>query len=146
MTLSNVKLILAREIRDQMRDRRTLFMMFVLPILLYPLLGMSFVQIQQFLKERPVRIWVLGAKRLPEEPPLIDRHRPNRFAADLFARPEDAELLELYFAPDEPRGSGGEPADHVAEAKTLVQEGIYDAALCFPEDFDEKLDRFQESL
>ena len=56
MTLSNVKLILAREIRDQLRDRRTLFMIAVLPILLYPLLGMSMFQISQFMQEQPTRV------------------------------------------------------------------------------------------
>ena len=35
MNWSNVRLILAREIRDQLRDRRTLFMIFVLPIWMY---------------------------------------------------------------------------------------------------------------
>ena len=39
MKLSNIKLILACEVRDQLRDPGTLFMIFVLPILLYPLLG-----------------------------------------------------------------------------------------------------------
>ena len=37
MNWSNVILILKREIRDQLRDRRTLFMIFVLPVLLYPI-------------------------------------------------------------------------------------------------------------
>ena len=48
MNWSNVKLILVREVRDQLRDRRTLFMIAVLPLLLYPLLGMSFMQVAQF--------------------------------------------------------------------------------------------------
>ena len=39
MNFTNVKLILVREIRDQLRDRRTLFMIAVLPLLLYALLG-----------------------------------------------------------------------------------------------------------
>ena len=55
MSFTNVKLILAREIRDQLRDRRTLFMIVVLPILLYPLLGMSMFQITQFMQEQPTR-------------------------------------------------------------------------------------------
>ena len=49
MNLSNVKLIYLREMRDQLRDRRTLFLIAVLPLLLYPLLGMSFFQLSQFL-------------------------------------------------------------------------------------------------
>ncbi len=39
MNWSNVKLIFLREVRDQLRDRRTLFTIAVLPLLLYPLLG-----------------------------------------------------------------------------------------------------------
>ncbi len=39
MSWSNVRWTLVREIRDQLRDRRTMFMIVVLPILLYPLLG-----------------------------------------------------------------------------------------------------------
>ena len=51
MNWSNVRLLLLREIRDQLRDRRTLFMIAVLPVLLYPLLGMSFLQVAQFMRE-----------------------------------------------------------------------------------------------
>ena len=53
MRWSNVKLILAREVRDQLRDRRTMFMIVVLPILLYPLLGMSMLQFSQLRRKRP---------------------------------------------------------------------------------------------
>jgi sodium transport system permease protein len=49
MNWRNVRLIYGREIRDQLRDRRTLFMIAVLPLLLYPLLGMSVFQLSQFL-------------------------------------------------------------------------------------------------
>ena len=64
MTFSNVKLILAREVRDQLRDRRTLFMIAVLPILLYPLLGMSMLQVAQFMREQTTRVLVVGADNL----------------------------------------------------------------------------------
>ena len=39
--LTNVKLIFAREVRDQLRDRRTLLLIVALPLFLYPLLGTS---------------------------------------------------------------------------------------------------------
>jgi len=39
--LAHVKLIFLREVLDQLRDRRTLFMVAVLPLLLYPLLGIA---------------------------------------------------------------------------------------------------------
>ena len=89
MNCTNVKLILAREVRDQLRDRRTLFMIFVLPILLYPLLGMSFFQVVQFMREQPTRVLVVGLPRAAAGlPPLFDE-APLRRA--LFAgKPERA--------------------------------------------------------
>ena len=44
MTWTNIKLILMREVRDQLRDRRMLFMVLVLPVLLYPGLGIGMFQ------------------------------------------------------------------------------------------------------
>jgi sodium transport system permease protein len=64
MTFSNVKLILAREVRDQLRDRRTLFMIAVLPIFLYPLLGISMLQVAQFVREQVTKVLVVGADSL----------------------------------------------------------------------------------
>ena len=57
MNLHNVKLILLREIRDQLRDRRTMFMIFVLPLLLYPLLGMSLFQVRNFAARSRPKCW-----------------------------------------------------------------------------------------
>ena len=44
MNWKNVRLIFMRELRDQLRDRRTLFMITILPVLLYPMLGLGMVQ------------------------------------------------------------------------------------------------------
>ena len=44
MKWSNVLLIYSRELRDQLRDRRTLFTVLVLPLVLYPLMGMAMLQ------------------------------------------------------------------------------------------------------
>ena len=41
MSWDNVKLIFKRETRDQLRDRRTLFTIAIMPLLLYPLMGMA---------------------------------------------------------------------------------------------------------
>ncbi|HEY1786370.1 MAG TPA: ABC transporter permease subunit/CPBP intramembrane protease [Pirellulales bacterium] len=93
MNWTNVKLILAREVRDQLRDRRTLFMIAVLPMLLYPLLGMSFFQVAQFLREQPTRVLVIDLPEVEGLPPLVENHH---FAAGLFAdKPERARLLHV---------------------------------------------------
>lgn len=71
MKWANVKLIFTRELRDQLRDRRTLFTVLVLPLLLYPLMGMALLQVSQFMREHPTNIWVVGAENLPNEPALL---------------------------------------------------------------------------
>ena len=101
MTLSNVKLILAREVRDQLRDRRTLFMIAVLPIVLYPLLGISLLQVSQFMQEQPTRVLVIGADNLAVSPPLFEN---QQFSEWLFVDPSKAKLINLTFAKNWKRG------------------------------------------
>ena len=84
MSWRNIRLIYAREIRDQLRDRRTLFMIAVLPLLLYPLLGMSVFQLSQFLRKSEPKVLVIGGEELgagSDLPPLME---DGRFSADLF--------------------------------------------------------------
>ena len=78
-----------REIRDQLRDRRTLFMIAVLPLLLYPLLGMSFSQVLHFLHEHATRVLAVGVPESAALPPLLEK---DRFAAALFS-PVNAPLF-----------------------------------------------------
>ncbi len=146
MNWSNVRLILAREIRDQLRDRRTLFMIAVLPLLLYPLLGMSLFQVRQFMREHSTKVLVLGATGLEEvEPALFDRG--PYFSPELFSDPERSKLLEIAFLPDEPgRGGGVEPSAARQQARAAVQAGEYDAALYFPPDFADRLDTVRREM
>jgi sodium transport system permease protein len=60
-----VRLIAAREVRDQLRDRRTLFLILGLPVLMYPLfvgVGLLFVAA---IKEKKFVVGVVGAEHLP---------------------------------------------------------------------------------
>ena len=76
MNWQHVQLIFKREMSDQLRDRRTLFTITILPILLYPLLGMLMMQIAQFNREHSVRIRVVGIENWPADLPLLDNeHR-----------------------------------------------------------------------
>src|ERR1043166_8618758 len=118
---SNVRLIMFREIRDQLRDRRTCFMIAVLPMLLYPILGMSVFQVAQFVREQPTRVYMLGAEHLPATPKLIDE---NHFAQWLFRDPESTRLLELHFAKAEPEAAATEgDSSPAGRARKLIQEG-----------------------
>ena len=78
MNWTNVKLVFVREVRDQLRDRRTLFMVAVLPLLLYPLLGVAMVQMLNTISRQEQTVVVLGAEDLPALP-LIDG---DEFVAD----------------------------------------------------------------
>ena len=70
--LSAIWLIYAREMRDQLRDRRTLFTIAVLPILLYPLVGTLLLQIAQFTRQHPTSVCVVGTNHLVDVPPLLE--------------------------------------------------------------------------
>jgi len=69
--LSSIVLIYTREMRDQLRDRRTLFTIAILPILLYPLVGMLLLQIAQFTRQHPTTVCVVGRDHLENLPPLL---------------------------------------------------------------------------
>lgn len=138
MKWSNVRLILGREIRDQLRDRRTLFMIGVLPILLYPLLGMSFFQVTQFMREHPIRVLVVGAPSSPELPPLVE---DGRFASGLFTNPKNASLLQLTLRDD--RAAEQDPLE---QARREMHDGHFDMVVYFPPDFVEQFARFHEAL
>jgi len=82
-SLANVKLIFLREFRDQLRDRRTLFTVLVLPNLLYPLMG---VLVDPDRNLRRAAAESLGAIGDPQAvPPLLlaleDEHWSVRCAA-----------------------------------------------------------------
>lgn len=145
MNWQNVRLILLREVRDQLRDRRTAFMIFVLPLLLYPLLGVSFMQFSHFLMKKPSRVLVIGARQLPEDPPLFDG---ARFHPSLFGGGREADLLEVSFAREEP-GEGGSPPPADPEerrqwARRALEQGGFDAGVVFPADFSVRLSRVRQ--
>ncbi|MHB8900317.1 MAG: ABC transporter permease subunit/CPBP intramembrane protease [Thermoguttaceae bacterium] len=149
MNWTNVKLILARELRDQVRDRRTIFMIAVLPILLYPLLGMSMFQVAQFMDEKASGVLVAGAAGLvgrDELPPLLDPRNTARFDVGLFGNAGDDRLLEVTLYPDEP-GRRPRPAASVDEdIRALVRDGRYDAAVILPPELPERLAEFRRAI
>jgi sodium transport system permease protein len=142
MNFSNVKLIFAKEVRDQLRDRRTLFMIAVLPIFLYPLLGMSLLQVAQFVQKQTTKVLVVGADdrvaKTPHDAPAL--FAKNRFADDS----DTAKLLDLYFRPNPANKQA--PANARTETVALVESGAYDAALYFPPDFSARLAEFHQSV
>src|SRR5436309_1510158 len=70
MRWSIIRLIWLRELRDQLRDRRTLFMIAVLPILLYPVAGVGMIQLAQGFQGQTNKVRIVGHERLSAASPL----------------------------------------------------------------------------
>ena len=148
MNLSNVKLIYLREMRDQLRDRRTLFLIAVLPLLLYPLLGMSFFQLSQFLRHHAAKVVIVGAEELDNLdwlPPLVVE---DQFATDLFIRnPEEIGTLQLVkMGGANNSESLQESSDPMQLASDALGQGEVQVVLVFPSGFRERLLAVRQAL
>ncbi len=140
MSWQNVRLIWFREVRDQLRDRRTVFMIAVLPLLLYPLLGMLFLKMTQFMQQQPTRILVVGAAGLRGEPALFVR---DRFSAE-FCTEEEAGLLQITVQGPAPAVERSEPFSEIARRE--IRRDGYDAVVWFPADFSAQLAKFAAAM
>lgn len=110
MRRSVVRLIAFREFRDQLRDRRTLFLLLGMPLLMYPLfVGVAVL----FAKaaEKKLLIGVVGIGALPQGQPAPDLSTAARAAAAAAAgttaavardhmRPYPPLIVEGQFAPE----------------------------------------------
>ena len=66
MNWRNIQLVWHREMRDQLRDRRTLLVIGVLPLLIYPMMGIVFFRISQFMQHHDARVTIIGSQQLSE--------------------------------------------------------------------------------
>ena len=119
MNWKNVKLIFLREVRDQLRDQRTLFMVAVLPLLLYPALGVGMTYMMSNLSEQERTIVILGAQDLPP-PPLLDPQRPNRFLPEYFGSAADVDRLRVIT-----EATLGQPAPNGLSAEAQADEQTF---------------------
>ncbi len=140
MNWTNIQLIWFRELRDQLRDRRTMFTIAVLPLLLYPMMGMAFLRVTQFLQEHPSQILLLGADRLPPSPPLV----VDGQLASPVCPENEAALLRLTV---QDRHTDRETIESVQDfATAAIARGDYDAVIWFPEDFARRLNAFRRQV
>ncbi len=124
--LSAIWLIYAREMQDQLRDRRTLFTIAVLPILLYPLVGTLLLQIAQFTRQHPTSVCVVGTDHLVDVPPLMET---ESFAEGLTDNDTRLEILNYRWG-DVNSGIGVE-----AETRRWVRDGTFDVVVVIPPQF-----------
>ena len=135
----NIKWIFLREIRDQLRDRRTIFAILVLPVLMYPLMGMMFLQITQFVQEHPTKVLLIGTANLPDDPKLIEE---EHFSGE-YCDSQERLLLDLTIGPAQ-REVNPEAARAVAEK--LIQSGDYNLVVEFPNGFTGQLEKFYQQV
>ena len=156
MQFHHIFLLLHREIRDQLRDRRMLFMMFVLPLLLYPAMGVMFFQASQFTRQTPSRVLVLMSDRVFEKlnhddalpsgdnaiqpadlPPLFakndDGTLSGHFDESLFESRSSQRLMQLQFesCDSEDKEIAAQLARQKLDAKTcdvvlFIPPGLFD--------------------
>lgn len=149
MNWDNVKLILKRELRDQARDRRTLFSVIGLPVLLYPLMGLMVLQVMQFRTAHPTRLRVIGLNELPGTPDL--------FVPSVQKEGELADESRYEFSPGllqdagvtsrfeiEATEASVDPAVVEKTAKETLQADKLDAIIYFPPGFKERMESFQD--
>jgi sodium transport system permease protein len=129
----NVWTIFSREARDQLRDRRTLFMVLVLPLLLYPLLGLSFLQLSAASESKERTVVVLGSEYLPASPPLLNATRDG-FEPSLFSRARDASLIKVD------RGTADIDWHKPGAVRKGIRGGLAKAVVIVPPDVKEQIE------
>ena len=68
--------IYRRELLDVLRDRRTIFMMIVFPVVLYPLIGYVLMNLAMTIQEKKRMVVIINAEALPTEPALGPGRKP----------------------------------------------------------------------
>jgi sodium transport system permease protein len=130
--LSAIWLIYAREMRDQFRDRRTLFTIAVLPILLYPLVGTLLLQIAQFTRQHSTSVCVVGSDHLVNAPPLLER---ESFAEGLTHNNDRLEIIKYTWT------ELAKEADIEQRTSNWVRKGVFDVVIVIPPDFSDPVKR-----
>lgn len=132
MNWTNAKLVFVRESLDQLRDRRMVFLYTLLPLLLYPAIGLLTFQLGQFIHQTATVVEVVGVEHLPAKPPLIVGDRFNRVLFD-----EDIEARLLIAKPKPSIDSSPE-----APRERLPKD--IDARLWIPTGFKESIKKRAE--
>ncbi len=143
-----VRLIAFREARDQLRDRRTMFLILGLPLLMYPLfVGVGIVSFS-ILKDKKLVVGVVGAEFLPK--PGVDiaaaTGGPAGVAFQMKQFPPliaNEQFLDKYLPDDPELAASGMPVykSIPTEDKSLLPSRQVDALLVIEPGFAEKLER-----
>ena len=133
---STVFVIFRREVRDQLRDPRTLFLIFVLPMLLYPILCIGALQLKVAFDDRARTVWLIGAENLPVEPPLLNQARDG-FDESLFDSKGEAGRLIVEVKPAEKYWLDPKTRKEATRTRAAA------AAIVLPTNFREQIARLE---
>ena len=137
MRWSIIRLIWGRELRDQLRDRRTMFVMVLLPLVIYPLGGLGLTQIVLGTGQKRSTIGIAGAGHLPtgEDPEPGVPGFPALLVRD---------GNRLTIPPRYLRNPAEQTLLHVQEvdsdSRTPLDQGTVDLLLVVPADFSSALE------
>jgi sodium transport system permease protein len=120
MRLSVLRLIAARELRDLLRDRRSVLLIALMPLILYPLFGLAGVLFATTAAAQRTVVGIVGVNHLPEEPKLVT---DGTFADGLVGEDPDG-----AFGPIVARPLDEDPA-------VALREKRVDAVLTVPDGF-----------
>lgn len=120
MNLGHVGVVYRKELRDTLRDRRTLFSMIIIPLLLFPLITIGFgalaARLVQKAQQEGASVMILGGEHAPALAVAIRRAEGLQVvppAADYVARINDKKLrAAIEFPPgfeEQLKSGAGEP-------------------------------------
>lgn len=130
--MATIAMVYMREMRDQLRDRRTMFTIAVLPLLLYPLVGSLLLQIAQFTHQHPTSVCIVGAEHLPDDPPLLELSGSGGSSTFASSLGEVTTGLDLVM---HPLDSVGDDDVIDARAESWIREDLFQVVVVVPEGF-----------
>lgn len=136
MNWQNIRLVWGRELRDQLRDRRTLFVICILPLLLYPMMGMLFFQLTRFMQTHEGRVVLVGAEQLSDVEAIPQLVEEDQFSPSLFPPQQTPVRLTVKQLTEE----------EFAGARQQLAANKIDAVVYFPPGFAERLRELRETL
>lgn len=142
MRWRKVKLIFKKEILDTLRDRRTIMMMIVIPVLLYPGLMIFLNELaasqQAKLEQKTVKVALVN---VPDDSPLIERIRKaDRMVLVSTRKPfDDVRAGDVHFVVEMPK----DLAQKMAARSTAIVRLHFDRA---NEDASTNLDRISKII
>ncbi len=117
--------IFKKELKDTLRDRRTLIMMLVIPVLIFPIILNVFVGISASFTEeaaqKSLKVGIVGSEQ-------------NYFIDKFIALPEELGKKDIIFLKD------------TSEVNELIQQDSLDLALIFPSTFDSSFAKMQPAV